>query len=180
LVLAATDASLDDSAPIVDHSMDMKSNIIQIKDMHFSDMINKVENTNILLKFQSSHTILISASIGDILVNSCKRPIKNDILFVDDKINSYSIGQYIVPYGMVDVGSSSKFKLPKSNCKGVAEWIDNKIDPFVCLALKLTPKKNQPKKSKYTFDFTFCDHVFDILLKNNFIRIIDHNALPSI
>ena len=26
----------------------------------------------------------------------------------------------------------------------------------------------------------FCDHIFDILLKNNFIRIIDHNALPSI
>jgi hypothetical protein len=26
----------------------------------------------------------------------------------------------------------------------------------------------------------FCDHVFDILLKNNFIRIIDHNALSFI
>jgi hypothetical protein len=44
----------------------------------------------------------------------------------------------------------------------------------------LTPQKNWLKKSKYTFDFTFCDYVFDILLKNNFIRIIDHNALPSI
>jgi hypothetical protein len=62
----------------------------------------------------------------------------------------------------------------------VAKWIDNKTDPFVCLALKLTPQKNWLKKSKYTFDFTFCDYVFDILLKNNFIRIIDHNALPSI
>jgi hypothetical protein len=44
----------------------------------------------------------------------------------------------------------------------------------------LTAQKNRPKKSKYTFDFTFCDHVFDILLKNNFIRIIDHNVLLSI
>ena len=62
----------------------------------------------------------------------------------------------------------------------MAEWIDNKSDPFICLALKPTPQKNWLKKSKYTFDFTFCDHIFDILLKNNFIRIIDHNALPYI
>jgi len=31
-----------------------------------------------------------------------------------------------------------------------------------------------------TFDSICYDHTFDILLKNNFIRIIDHNALPSI
>jgi hypothetical protein len=72
----------------------------------------------------------------------------------------------------------SKQKLPKISCKGVAEWIDVRSDPFICLVLKSTPQKNQLKKS--TFDFTFCDHIFDILLKNNFIRIIDHNALPSI
>jgi hypothetical protein len=85
-----------------------------------------------------------------------------------------------VPYGKADGGSSSKLKLPRSNCKGVAQWIDNKTDPFVYLALKPTPQKNRLKKSKYTFDFTFCDHVFDILLKNSFIKIIDYNALPSI
>ena len=66
----------------------------------------------------------------------------------------------------------------KSSCKGVAEWIDTKSDPFVCLALKPTPQKNRLKKSKYAFDFIFCDHIFDILLKNNFITIIDHNDLP--
>ena len=48
---AAADASLDDSAPIIDRSLEMKSKIIQIKDVNFSNMINKVENTNILLKF---------------------------------------------------------------------------------------------------------------------------------
>jgi hypothetical protein len=74
----------------------------------------------------------------------------------------------------------SKQKLPNSSCKGVAEWIDVKSDPFVCLVLKSTPQKNRLKKSKYTFFFTFCDNIFDILLKNNFIRIIDHNYLPSI
>ena len=93
-VPAAINASSDNSAPIVvDRSLEMKSNIIQIKDVNFSNMINKVENTNILLKFQSGHTISISASIGDILRSSCKRPIENSILFVDDKINSDSIGQ---------------------------------------------------------------------------------------
>jgi hypothetical protein len=42
-VPAAADASLDDSAPIVDRSLEMKSNIIQIKDVYFSNMINKVK-----------------------------------------------------------------------------------------------------------------------------------------
>jgi hypothetical protein len=62
----------------------------------------------------------------------------------------------------------------------VAKWIDTESDLFVCLALEPTPQKNSLRKSKYIFDFAFYDHVFDILLKNNFIRIINHNALPSI
>jgi len=62
----------------------------------------------------------------------------------------------------------------KGNCKGVTEWIDVKSEPFVCLALKLTPEKSQLKKLKYTFDFTFCDQVFIILLENNVIRLNDH------
>jgi hypothetical protein len=44
LVLAATNVSSDGSTPIVDWYLGMKSNAIQIKDMHFSNMINKVEN----------------------------------------------------------------------------------------------------------------------------------------
>jgi hypothetical protein len=85
-----------------------------------------------------------------------------------------------VPYGKADSASLSKLRLLKSSYKDVAEWVDVKSDPFICLALKPTPQKNRLKKSKYTFDFTFCDHVFDILLKNNFIRIINHCALLSI
>jgi hypothetical protein len=143
-------------------------------------MINKGENTNILLKFQYGHTISIFVFIRDILASSCKRPIENGILFSDDKTNSDSIGQQFMPYCKANSASLSKQKLSKSSCKGVAEWIDVKSNPFICLALKPTPQKNQLKKSKYTFDFTFYDHIFDILLNNNFIRIIDHNALPSI
>jgi hypothetical protein len=90
-----------------------------------------------------------------------------------------SIGQHIVPYGKADGSSSSKVKLSISNCKCVVEWVDVKSNLFVCLTLKPTPQKNRLMKSKYTFDFTFYDHVFYVLLKNNFIRIIDHNALPS-
>jgi hypothetical protein len=133
-----------------------------------------------LLKFQSGQTISISASIRDILVSNCKRPIENGTIFVSDKINSDSIGQHIVPYGKADGSSSSRVKLFISNCKGVVEWVDVKSDPFVCLTLKLTPQTNRLRKSKYTFDYTFRDHVLDVLLKNSFIRIIDHNALPSI
>jgi hypothetical protein len=84
-------------------------------------MINKVEDTNILLKFQSDHTISTSASIRDILANSCNRPIENSNLFINDKINSDSIGQHIVPYGKADGDTSSKLKLPISNFKGVTE-----------------------------------------------------------
>jgi len=131
LVPIAADASLDDSAPIVDRSLEMKSNIIQIKDVNFYNMINKVENTNILLKFQSGHTISISASVRDILANSCKRPIEKGILFVEDKINLDSIGQHIVSYGKADSSSLSKLTLLKNSCKGVAEWIDVKSVPFV-------------------------------------------------
>jgi hypothetical protein len=165
--------------PLVDWFLE-KSSIMQIKDMHFSNMINKVENTNIWLKFQSGHTISIAASIRDIFANSGNRPIENSNLFVNDKINSDSIGQHIVSYAKADSASLSKLKPLKSSYKGVAEWIDVKSDPFVCLPIKPTPQKNQLRKSKYTFDFTFYDHVFDILPENNFNRIIDHNVLSSI
>jgi hypothetical protein len=138
LVPAAADASLNDST-LVDRSSEMKNHIVHIKDIHFSDMINKGQNTNILLKFQSGHTISISASIRDILGSSCNRLIDNCNLFVNNKINLDSIGQHILPYGKADNSSLSKLRPSKSNYKVVAKWIDNKSNPFVCLALKLTP-----------------------------------------
>jgi hypothetical protein len=56
-VLATADASLDNSASIVDDVLEMKSNIIQIKNIHFSNMINK--NSNLVILFQSLHLLVI-------------------------------------------------------------------------------------------------------------------------
>jgi hypothetical protein len=67
---------------------------MQIKDIQLSNMINKVQNTNILLKFQSGHTISIFAPIGNVLGNSCKRPIENGM-----------------PYGKADSDNLAKPKL---------------------------------------------------------------------
>jgi len=145
--LAVIDVSSDNSASVVDHVKEMKSGIIQIKNIHFSTTINKVQGTNILLKLQSGQTISISASIRDILVNDCNRLIENNNLYVDDKVNLDSNGQYIVPYGKANGGCWSKVKLLRGNCKSVAKWIDIKFDPFVYLALNLTPQNNRPRKS---------------------------------
>ena len=64
---------------------------------------------------------------------------------------------------MVNSKTSDKIKC-------LAEWIDEKSKPFVCLALKPSPQKNRPKKMKYTFNMTLCDHIFDILLENQYIE----------
>jgi hypothetical protein len=63
--------------------------------------------------------------------------------------------------------------------KGMAKWVDEKFEPFVCLALKPSPQKHQLEKIKYTFDLTLCDNLFDILLENNFIKLFDHKVSPS-
>jgi hypothetical protein len=97
--------------------------------MHFSSLINKAQGTSTLPNSQSGHIISIATSISDILASSFKRLIEEGTLLVDDKINSDSISQHIVPYSKADSGSSSKLKLSRSNCKGVAEWIDIKSDP---------------------------------------------------
>ncbi len=67
------------------------------------------------------------------------------------------------------VDSSKSFdKENISNC--VAEWVDSKSEPFVCLALKPSPQKCQLKEKKYTFDWIMCDHIFDDLVKNGYIK----------
>ena len=64
--------------------------------------------------------------------------------------------------------------------KCIAERIDEVSEPFVCLVLKPSPQKNRLKKTKYTFDLTLYDDLFDNLLKNNFIRLIDHKVISSL
>jgi hypothetical protein len=67
----------------------------------------------------------------------------------------------------------------RSAKKGIAEWVDEKSEPLVCLALKPSPQKHRLEKIKYTFDLTLCDNLFDILLENNFIKFFDHKVSPS-
>jgi hypothetical protein len=73
---------------------------------------------------------------------------------------------------MVNFKTSDKIKY-------IAEWIDEKSKPLICLTLKPSPQKNRLKKMKYTFDMTLCDHIFDILLENQYIRITVHQVIPS-
>ena len=74
---------------------------------------------------------------------------------------------------------NSKASGVRSAKKGIAEWVDEKSEPFVCLALKPSPQKQKLEKIKYTFNLTLCDDLFDILLDNNFIKLFDHKVIPS-
>jgi hypothetical protein len=74
---------------------------------------------------------------------------------------------------------NSKASGMRSAKKGIAEWVDEKSESFACLALKPSPQKHRLEKTKYTFDLTLCDNLFDILLENNFIKLFDHKVSPS-
>ena len=89
------------------------------------------------------------------------------------------------PNGIVksddDIVISSKTLDMRSTRKGIAEWINEKSEPFVCSALRPSPQKRRLEKIKYTFDLTLCDELFDILLEKNFIKSLDHKVLiPSL
>ena len=78
-----------------------------------------------------------------------------------------------------DIVISSKVSDVRSTKKGIAEWINEKSEPFVCSALKPSPQKRRLEKIKYTFDLTLCDDLFDILLEKNFIKPFGHKVLLS-
>jgi hypothetical protein len=67
----------------------------------------------------------------------------------------------------------------RSAKKGIDQWVNEKSESFVHLALKPSPQKHGSEKIKYTFDFAVCDNLFDILLENNFIKIVDHKVSLS-
>jgi hypothetical protein len=75
---------------------------------------------------------------------------------------------------------NSKASGMRSAKKGIAEWVNEKSEPFIFLALKPSPQKHELEKIKYTFDLTLCDNLFDILLENNFIKLFDHKVSPSL
>ena len=78
-----------------------------------------------------------------------------------------------------DVVISSKASDRRSTRKGIAEWINEESEQFICSALKPSPQKHRLEKIKYTFDLTLCDDLFDILLEKNFIKPLDHKVLMS-
>ena len=78
-----------------------------------------------------------------------------------------------------NIVTNSKASDMRSTRKGIAEWIDDKSEPFICSALKPSPQKHQLEKIKYTFDLILCDELFDILLEQNFIKSFDHKVLMS-
>ena len=53
-----------------------------------------------------------------------------------------------------DIVISSKASDMRSTRKGIAGWIDDKSEPFICSALKPSPQKRRLEKIKYTFDLT--------------------------
>ena len=57
---------------------------------------------------------------------------------------------------------------------------DSKSEPFVCLTPKTFSQQDRLENKRYTFDSNMCDQIFDLLLKNNYIRILDHHVKPSI
>ena len=80
-----------------------------------------------------------------------------------------------------DIVISSKASDMRSTRKGIAGWIDDKYEPFICSALKPSPQKHRLERIKYTFDLTLCDELFDILLEKNFIKSLNHKVLmPSL
>jgi hypothetical protein len=44
----------------------------------------------------------------------------------------------------------------RSANKGIVEWVHEKSEPFICLALKPSPQKHRLEKIKYTFDLSLC------------------------
>jgi hypothetical protein len=74
---------------------------------------------------------------------------------------------------------NSKASDMRNTRKGIAEWINEKSEPFICSALKPSPQKHRLEKIKYTFDLTLCDELFDILLEQNFIKPLAHKVLIS-
>ena len=64
-----------------------------------------------------------------------------------------------------DIVICSKASDMRSTKKGIAEWINEKSEPFICSALKPSPQNHRLEKLKYTFDLTLCNELFDILLE---------------
>ena len=66
----------------------------------------------------------------------------------------------------------------KTQC--IAEWCGAKFEPFVCLIPKPFSHQDRLENKRFTFNSNMCDKIFDLLLRNNYIRILDHHVEPSV
>ena len=66
----------------------------------------------------------------------------------------------------------------KTQC--IAEWCGAKSEPFICLIPKLFSHQDRLENKRFTFNSNMCDKIFDLLLRNNYIRILDHHVEPSV
>ena len=78
----------------------------------------------------------------------------------------------IIPY--------SKTSEIECETQRIAEWGDAKSEPFVGLLPKPFSQQDRLENENYTFNSNMCDQIFDLLLRNNYIRILDHHVKPSI
>jgi hypothetical protein len=64
-----------------------------------------------------------------------------------------------------------------SSC--VAEWVDVDSALFVCSTLNSITQSNRQKRTRYTFDISNCDEIFDILILEKRIRIPTGRVMSS-
>ena len=85
-------------------------------------------------------------------------------------------------FGKTDASIVSYLRTSEKECERefIAEWEDVKFEPFVCLTPKTFAHQHRLENKKYTFNSSMCDQIFDLLLKNNYITILDHHVKPSI
>ena len=85
-------------------------------------------------------------------------------------------------FGKTDASIVSYLRTSEKECERefIAEWEDAKSEPFLCLTPKPFSQQDRLENKRYTFDSNMCDQIFDLLLKNNYIRILDHHVKPSI
>ena len=76
--------------------------------------------------------------------------------------------------------SYSKSSEMECEAQSIAEWGDAKSEPFVRLRPKPFLHQDRLENKMFTFNSNMCDQIFDLLLKNDYIRILDHHVKPSI
>ena len=85
-------------------------------------------------------------------------------------------------FGKTDASLVSYLRASEKECKRefIAEWEDVKSEPFICLISKPFSQQDRLENKRYTLDSNMCDQIFDLLLKNNYIRILGHHVEPSV